>query len=321
MLTDRIVAASLEKSGLEFIDFVMAEVSEHTNGSFCFLGILKNKAEDIVLGILANEGKSLEQRFEYCMTDQPCRLIYDDQILNIPCDVHLNFKRKVGSGNECFLGFPIKDPVKGVIGHFASYHTLKDQYQAITNDCVKLIQSLLTRELLLLLENHSLREIEDQVDVWRMAALTDQLTKCWNRRALESDWMKYQNGVLAIIDIDHFKKINDTFGHDVGEHCLKVLTSVFSNLCENDRNFVFYRLGGEEFCVVMDGSQKSEMEEFLGKAKQVLASSDKFAGEDIKMTFSGGLADFTSHNDLSSVLKSADQNLYKAKSAGRNRIM
>jgi hypothetical protein len=68
-IAQKILALSLEKSGLDFIGAMMSEISDYTNGSFCFLGILKDREQDIVLGIMAHDGGLLHDGFEYCMTD------------------------------------------------------------------------------------------------------------------------------------------------------------------------------------------------------------------------------------------------------------
>lgn len=323
-IAHKILALSLEKSGLDFIGAMMSEISDYTNGSFCFLGILKDRAQDVVLGIMANDGGVLHDGFEYCMTDQPCRLIYDDQVLSIPCDVQKNFERKKGSGLESFFGFPIKHPGKGVVAHFASYHKNTDEYAQITPECIVIIQSLLTREVDALLKKMSLDEIKGEASKWRTAALTDKLTGCWNRRALENDWEdlhsdKECEGSVAILDIDFFKKINDSLGHDVGDLCLQSLAEL-SQKHLHEQGHTFYRLGGEEFCVLAPGITAEALRSSLEELQELLKTLLSELPDLPEFTFSAGVSDFVVKS-LSDSLKSADERLYAAKAEGRNRII
>lgn len=319
----KILQISLEESGFNFLNAVLEEISNCTNGSYCFLGILKDIESETVLGILANEGKILDEPFEYCMSEQPCRLVYDNQILNIPCDVQKDFLRKKSSGLESFFGSPLLHPRKGVVAHFASYSATPDHFSQISMDCMKLIQSLVAREIVALIDKYSLQEIESKVTLWRQAALTDTLTSSMNRRALESDWMSFWQighrfGSLAILDIDHFKKINDVYGHDIGDLCLQRFSKTFME--NTDEEVIkFYRLGGEEFCILAPDLQAQGLEKYIANIKFKLIQSLEGQSELPNFTFSGGVSEYSS-NDLACWLRNADASLYQAKQAGRDRV-
>ena len=320
----KILQISQEESGFNFLNAVLEEISNFTNGSYCFLGILKDIESETVLGILANEGKILDEPFEYCMSEQPCRLVYDNQILNIPCDVQKDFLRKKSSGLESFVGFPLLHPRKGVVAHFASYSAKPDQFNQISMDCMKLIQSLVAREIVALIDKYSLEEIESKVASWRQAALTDTLTSSMNRRALESDWMNswqigHKFGSLAILDIDYFKKINDDYGHDIGDLCLQIFSKEFIKNTDQEA-IKFYRLGGEEFCVLAPDLHAQGLQKHIANFKSTLSQSLECQSEFPNFTFSGGISEYAS-DELAHWLRNADESLYEAKKAGRDRVL
>ena len=326
-LSQRVLALSLEYSGLDLIDNIISEISKETKGSFCFLGFLKDIHEETVLGCLAHEGEVFKAPFEYCMKDQPCRLIYDDHILKIPCDVQKNFERKKGTGLESFMGFPLPHPSAGIIGHIAAYHSDPEVFEQISAGTIGLIQSILSREVVALLkdfEQSSYEDIKKELNIWRDAALLDKLTGIKNRRALEEAWHAEMKTIedtpfsLAILDIDHFKHINDTYGHDVGDECLKEFSNFLQGI-ENSNTARFFRLGGEEFCVFGIGLGRADLKNIVSDWHQKFALFQQKKGNTPSFTFSGGIADAETTN-FSLMLKSADDHLYAAKSGGRNQI-
>ncbi len=161
--------------------------------------------------------------------------------------------------------------------------------------------------------------------------LIDPLTKIYNRRYL-NNFLK--NGVLAsdnsayiftlaIFDIDHFKKINDTYGHQAGDHILKEFTAFIKrHIRPND---ILTRFGGEEFVVVFKEVDRYEAAMVVNRIKNEIQSKVfVYDNKEIKLTFSCGLADLSevektpSYNEI---LKIADTRLYKAKNMGRNLVI
>jgi diguanylate cyclase (GGDEF)-like protein len=157
-----------------------------------------------------------------------------------------------------------------------------------------------------------------------LLATTDSLTGIANRRqfstilASEIDRVKrYGTPMsLAMYDIDYFKRVNDTFGHDVGDHVLQALTSlVKENIRAND---VVARWGGEEFMVLMPQSDVEAARNVSEKLRLAIAGHH-FDNLD-KLTVSLGVTAFEPQDDLNSLLKRVDEALYKAKEKGRNRV-
>ena len=159
-------------------------------------------------------------------------------------------------------------------------------------------------------------------------ALTDPLTGFYNQRYL----MRHLRGLLSsnqgggiavmMIDVDHFKSINDQYGHPVGDQALKAIAEMLRN-----RTRVFdtvARYGGEEFVVVMPGAAGAEVE---AAAERLRASIDEMSfsplpGTELHMTVSIGLA-YSEGVEVAPefLLKTADQAMYQAKNTGRNRVI
>jgi diguanylate cyclase (GGDEF)-like protein/PAS domain S-box-containing protein len=176
------------------------------------------------------------------------------------------------------------------------------------------------------------RDITEQVEKEQELeerSITDPLTGLLNRRGfyeysqklISSSMINNHTSGLAMIDIDHFKKVNDTYGHDIGDRALKVLSeNLKTNFREND---IIARLGGEEFAVVLYGADSKNsfliMDTFRKKisTKQIHVSDS----ESISITISAGVVAITNENhNINSLIKKADQLLYEAKKSGRNCI-
>ncbi|SNS81139.1 diguanylate cyclase [Sphingomonas laterariae] len=176
-------------------------------------------------------------------------------------------------------------------------------------------------------EIHDLRTRLAEASV---TANSDPLTGLPNRRALEArlrlayDAAKEQSRTfsLAICDIDHFKRINDTHGHPIGDQVIKLIASSLSKV-GSDSLFVA-RYGGEEFVVVFDDAEPEEAMSRLDMIRADVAARQvtvRRTGETVgRVTFSSGIAGMRGRRDTSAMLKAADEALYRAKSEGRNRI-
>jgi two-component system cell cycle response regulator len=178
-------------------------------------------------------------------------------------------------------------------------------------------------------KNH--RELMRTNDILSAIALSDPLTELNNRRAL--DWelpRQLQNArnraealSLVMLDVDYFKRINDTYGHPVGDRALQLVASrLRHNLRFRD---TLFRYGGEEFVIILSNTDQTEA---LLVAHRLcrLISEQMFNitdGLDLSITISAGTATLITTDDAKglSLLKRADQNLLRAKSTGRNRVV
>ncbi|MGU3809218.1 GGDEF domain-containing protein [Vibrio diabolicus] len=170
-------------------------------------------------------------------------------------------------------------------------------------------------------------------------AFTDSLTRIPSRRALDLD-LKHMGKkfTIAMLDVDHFKKFNDTYGHDTGDDVLKM---VASRLTKTPGGAKVYRFGGEEFTIVFKGKYADECKEFLEEARKSIAEyemilrdeesrpdnhkqgqkkrgNDSSRRKSVFVTASFGAADSKNGQAPQDVIKLADEALYKAKKAGRN---
>lgn len=164
---------------------------------------------------------------------------------------------------------------------------------------------------------------------FRHLALKDELTNAPNRRAILEQAKRHFKGfqksyydvTIAILDIDYFKNFNDKYGHDTGDEVLKILAKA----CDATlRNKDFYgRYGGEEWLLVMVDAKIEDVQSVFERLSIFLRNADvPGLSDDETITFSLGAAQANGDDkDLKSVIKRADENLYKAKELGRNRLI
>lgn len=123
---------------------------------------------------------------------------------------------------------------------------------------------------------------------------------------------------LSIIDIDYFKTINDTYGHQAGDAVLKELVMLIK---ENSRETdIVARYGGEEFAIISPNTSKSGVLTYVERLRQVV-ESHKFLDIDRQVTISVGVADSAGKTDYQQIIEEADSNLYVAKNTGRNKCI
>ncbi len=169
-------------------------------------------------------------------------------------------------------------------------------------------------------------------------AYRDELTQLPSRRALKQQLLSLgKNYSIAMIDVDHFKKLNDTYGHDAGDDVLKLLATQLQAVAGGGRPF---RYGGEEFTLVFPGMDVTEATVYLNALREKIANKEfivrrqrrrrrsssngrrKGRMKKINISVSIGVAEKRDkHNNPQEVIKAADEALYKAKKAGRNRVV
>ena len=124
---------------------------------------------------------------------------------------------------------------------------------------------------------------------------------------------------LTMMDIDFFKKVNDTYGHDAGDEVLKHFASLISSLVRDDD--IFARYGGEEFILLITGTERKIVEKVLERIRcNIENTSVEHCGQIIKFTLSQGVCYTTEPLPLETLISKADEALYTAKNSGRNRV-
>ncbi|MEA4849194.1 MAG: diguanylate cyclase [Clostridiaceae bacterium] len=167
-------------------------------------------------------------------------------------------------------------------------------------------------------------ELKKSNDVLYQASITDDLTGLYNRRhiiKLLSDLIERGSQPagtsIIMVDIDHFKKVNDTYGHKAGDLVLaKISASIREHFRSTDS---IGRIGGEEFLILMPDT---ELEVAFNRAEDMRKHIEglKWDYEQLHVTISGGIYDFSEYESCDTVLNKADIALYQAKSGGRNLI-
>ncbi len=173
-----------------------------------------------------------------------------------------------------------------------------------------------------LLKIMQMLEAIEHVAVIRQTANQDYLTGLPNRRHFfyainKLSASKKQRQALALIDLDHFKNVNDTYGHDAGDAVLKHIATL---LQESFSHVQIARFGGEEFCIYLNDIENSDaMKEIELLRKTIEQSHVVWNNEKLFITASIGVA-FGAHLEVEELLSAADDLLYKVKREGRNRV-
>ena len=179
------------------------------------------------------------------------------------------------------------------------------------------------------------RRNEELMDSLHNLSVKDALSGLYNRRELyrrlevmygggeavkREDTLVRTNHYIAMFDIDHFKVINDTYGHGVGDQVLRDVAGVLQSLVEGKNGEIASRYGGEEFVCVL---QAESMEEAVRRVEEARQNVEALTWEEdpgLHVTISGGILSCMEDADLTKTMTQVDRLLYQAKAEGRNRI-
>lgn len=159
-------------------------------------------------------------------------------------------------------------------------------------------------------------------------ARTDELTQLLNRRAAKEYFVQKLSEIkryggqfgLMILDIDNFKRINDTFGHDVGDRVLMEIAAILRRSMRSSD--LVARWGGEEIVIMMPSADSSTVRETAEKIRKIIASQPmQVCSEPLSISVSIGATVVTASDTQESALKRADDALYEAKRSGKNRVI
>lgn len=161
---------------------------------------------------------------------------------------------------------------------------------------------------------------------WQESIIVDELTGAFNRKhfnqvmkQLICDFKRTERVFsLALIDLDYFKKINDTYGHLIGDEVLQSLSELVKGSIRMEDTFC--RFGGEEFAVFLPNTDASSALTVINRIQEQFAATDFFAKNEVfHVTFSSGISEVTeAENIADKIVEEADQALYASKDAGRN---
>ncbi|MCU0933729.1 MAG: GGDEF domain-containing protein, partial [Thiobacillaceae bacterium] len=171
------------------------------------------------------------------------------------------------------------------------------------------------------------RELERELAQVSVLVREDQLTGALNRRGMDEAFARELARAdrlgealsVGLLDIDHFKKLNDGLGHQAGDEALRHLARVVRGLLRPTDSLARY--GGEEFLILLPNSDVAEAERILQRIQRELTRQFfMHANERVLITFSAGVAQRQAGEDGAVLLARADAAMYQAKSLGRNRV-
>ncbi len=231
-----------------------------------------------------------------------------------------------------FFGLPLHHPNGKSFGMLALFSKktlqLSDHQKRTLNSLCELFESLLALKQSNNSLERCLKEIVNLQIALSTESKTDYLTGLYNRKNFfelsENELIRSRRKNLPLsfifCDIDHFKKINDSLGHDAGDYVLVYIASLLkSNLRQYD---VIWRWGGEEFLIMLPETGLSDALHIANKLKKsVEGTSFMYKHQEIEVTLSFGVSDVLEHEKIDRFLNRLDLLLFKAKKSGRNSII
>jgi diguanylate cyclase len=211
-----------------------------------------------------------------------------------------------------------QEKVKEIVGNLIS----------MTDDVERKNRSMSDK---LLESEKEIAALKEALESVRYEAMTDQLTGIGNRkrfdRAMDEAMLTADaSGVpfsLLVCDIDHFKKFNDTHGHQTGDQVLRLVGSTIKGSVSTKS--IACRYGGEEFCVIVPATHLKQATEIANAIRQAVMGKElvkRSTGETLgRVTISIGVAELRDDDTVQTIIERADQCLYAAKHAGRNRVI
>ena len=211
-----------------------------------------------------------------------------------------------------------EDGVRGIVARLLS------QTQAMAQQSLELEKQLQA-------SSSEVAKLRTELDGARREALVDTLTGLGNRKMFDSVLREAAGGAaengeslsLLLLDVDHFKKFNDEFGHQIGDQVLRVVAVMLGENIKGQDTAVRY--GGEEFAIVLPRTAGCDARKLAENIRQRICEKRlviRKTGQDLgRISVSIGVAEFTSVEPLSEFVQRADRALYAAKQTGRNRVI
>ena len=236
-------------------------------------------------------------------------------------------RKNVSTGYVFIFILTARDSIDDMV---AGLEAGADDYLTKPFKRAELIARLKTATRVLELEK-SLKDANEEITI---LSITDTLTGCYNRTFMDEQLPKeikrairYNHPIsLVMVDIDHFKQVNDTYGHQAGDEVLKELVRSINGSIRSDVDWVA-RYGGEEFLVVFPETDFESAEALCERfCRNISENTIQIMEKEIRITASFGVTGFTSSDTLKEVsyeamISLADKSLYQAKEEGRNRVI
>ncbi|EOW9470113.1 TPA: GGDEF domain-containing protein [Vibrio cholerae] len=164
----------------------------------------------------------------------------------------------------------------------------------------------------------------EEIEWHRLRSIQDELTGAFNRRHFKEQVQQKlkqskQKSMVALVDIDHFKQINDSYGHDIGDSVITYVVRHLESLALTE--CLVARYGGEEFAIFASENDFERVSQALDSVRDAISVGFHVEQQPLKVSVSIGAVIFESSHEYGEVLRQADKALYQAKQQGRNRIM
>ena len=315
-----IMSPSLDNSLLDEIESIVNKISKNPkkltqNASINELNILSKKRIRLDKNILSTKTQDIKK------------------ILAL-IGVYLN-KSLIQSRDTNEEIYRIKNELVSLDLSFESSRELVSIHSKLVQTVSNLENSLAKNQIDLIKgqENHSvleekIKKLEDDLSTLNKERFTDFLTGVLNRRAFENEIIKIENEynifdsqyAIVFYDLDHFKSINDKYGHDCVDTILKNFASLLNKLTRVDD--VVTRYGGEEFVVLVHYKKEEEIIKYVKRVKNIISNNSFVYKDDlIKVKFSAGVTFRKDYESSEETIMAADKFLYKAKESGRDKIV
>ena len=230
-----------------------------------------------------------------------------------------NIKEKIASINLQDNGFEALTKLQNELIHAAS--SIEKEMDTVTS-------KLQTGKSKVQELEEKVKTLEDELTRTKTENMKDHLTGLLTRRAFSDEVKSIESAyeriktqyAVVFFDLDHFKKLNDTYGHECGDVVLSTFGKILNkSVREHD---IVGRYGGEEFVAIIHFNLNRELLQFLKRIKTIVTeNSFLYKDKKIKVTFSAGVAIRSNYDTYESTLQKADVLLYQAKENGRNKIV
>lgn len=336
-------------TGDPFFQAAVRDCTRLLGADFAFIARLRD-AHNGRMEVLASCRDGQEQaHWWFDLPGTPCSVLYAageraDWVerkvgggVSISDSVSRRFESIRDAAFEAFIGIPLHDERGELIGHVALFFRHRWATPNERETVVELaelfsfrVQAELNRCILDERREAAVNELERINRLLLAESITDHLTKLHNRRhfaqRMQEAFGQYRRGqcryALLVFDLDHFKAVNDNFGHDTGDEVLRLVAEALRANCRTEAEPLF-RIGGEEFAVLSFGDlDASELQRFGERINAAVRSVRLDAVADLRLSVSVGAA-LPGAGDTSwtGVYQRADAAMYRAKQAGRDRTV
>ncbi|MBU2893966.1 GGDEF domain-containing protein [Colwellia sp. D2M02] len=296
---------------LEIFDVIVAEFKNEQNNAKSFLTSLSDTLTSVQLAVK----ETLETQKSSQLANDKINVVLQKQLVDMTGTVE-----KALSLDQVKLD--INDKLQKIAGTLEAKSKIEQQSQlALSQKLTKMAEKVAQ------LEEKS-RVFEEKLAEQQIKSMQDALTKLANRAAFDDYFAKamvrFQHRpfelALVVIDIDDFKKINDTYGHSAGDKTLQVIANTIQKHVSKD---VFVgRYGGEEFVLIYSQTAETDLINELNTInKQVARLPFKFKNNKVSITLSIGATHIRTDDNIHLAFERADEAMYKAKSQGKNQVI